>query len=89
MLERLDVKIRNGFQIRLMKMMLENENPNETEQYEWAERYHKDVSDIIDDTSNTQIRYLISQGEQFPERYAEAARLVIAILNHQEIPIAA
>jgi long-subunit acyl-CoA synthetase (AMP-forming) len=88
-LERLDLKIRNAFQIRLMKIMLGKEEPSQEEQYKWAEKYHKIVSDMIDDPVNTEIRYLMSQGAQFPERYHEAARSVIAKLNQEEFSKAA
>lgn len=78
--------IRNRFQIRVLKIMF---GDDEQKQLEWIEKNSKAISNIIDDPQNTQIRYLIEEGRKIPERHDEAARLGIAILNHQELPIAA
>ena len=79
--QRLPIDKRNPFQVTLMKMMLGEDKTPESK-IEWADKYGKIVSDIIDDSSNGKIRSLIME-----EKYKEAAVIVANKLNPGSIEI--
>jgi len=85
-LERIPLKNRLHFQLVLMKMML-GENSTHEIQNEWADKHSVRVSSIIDDINNTSIRDLIMAED--PEKYREAAEIVMKILSDEEKGVAA
>ena len=86
--ERLPSKNRLGVQAVLMQMML-GENPDNQIQINWADKYAKKVSDIIDDTrpDNTYLRDLVKKGD--PESYLEASKMLLKMLTSEEMEMAA
>jgi hypothetical protein len=87
--ERVPLKNRLGFQLVLMKIMLGEKTTHEA-QNEWADRYGKRVSDIIDATNRSEspiLRPLIMSGD--PVQYTEASKMLIEILKSEEMGKAA
>jgi len=76
--ERIPIKIRLSFQRVLMNKML-SEKPSDIRQIEWADVYAKRVSDIIDNTENSNIRDLILTGDE--EKYKEASEILVKIFD--------
>jgi len=68
--EKLPVPERNDFQSYLMQKMGVKRHSGHLE-VEWAEAYAKKISDIIDNTSEVEIRSLINEG--FQERQDASA----------------
>jgi len=83
--ERIPLRQRNHFQIFVIKFMLAEKHIHETtEEWNekvsvWSQAYAKEISNIIDNEENLNIRSLIIE-----EKYKEASVLVMKILEEKE-----
>lgn len=86
--EKLDVGIRNMFQIHIMEKLLGKEIDDVHKQIRLIDEYGKLMSDIIDDPKNVEIIDLVREGEESKEKYEKAIDMVIEKI-HDKIPVAA
>lgn len=76
---RLEIEHRNPLQAFIIKEMLQEKAHDRFSQEDWAARYGKKISDIIDVPEHEDIRILARAGN-----YQEAAKMVIDILEKSE-----
>lgn len=79
---RLGVSERNSVQIKIIEKMIESGDVKD--EMEWAKKYSKSVSDIIDNPHNELVRELILGSKVGLPDYSQAAELVISLLLSSE-----
>lgn len=73
---RIDLEPRMKVQGIIMQMIMERDNLSESDMLNWANEHGKDISDVIDNPENKNIRDLI-----FSSEYQKAAEETIRLLN--------
>jgi len=72
----LELTVRNNLQKEVMKQMLGSEHPPFEDQADWAIKYAKKISELIDWHEHDEIRDLALDGN-----YEESAKLLIELLE--------